>query len=223
MEKVVIYGAGQLGAMVACILSSRNDVQVVGFIDDDPHQVGQQYDHLKVVGDASLLPQLHQQGITAAIVAIGNNRIRGRIATHLTATGFELINAIHPTANISKKARIGKGSIIGAGTIICSNSVIGNNLYIGPGAVISHDTSVGDNVLLSVGCVVAARVDIASGAFIGAGARLVPAEWGRENRLRIGENAVVGAGAVVLKDVPPNAVVVGVPARILRYRDPEAD
>jgi UDP-perosamine 4-acetyltransferase len=222
LEEVLIYGAGQLGLMAADILSDRNDIQVAGFVDDDPDQTGQVHQGVKVLGDASLLPQLHQQGITAAIVAIGINRTRGRIATHLTATGFELINAIHPTANISEKARIGTGSIIGAGAIICSNSVIGNNLYIGPGAVISHDTSVGDNVLLSVGCVIAARVDIASGAFIGAGARLVPAQWGGENRLTIGDNAVVGAGAVVLKDVSPNAVVAGVPARILRYRDPEA-
>lgn len=222
MEKVLIYGAGQLGLMAADILSDRKDIQVAGFVDDDPDQTGQEHRGVKVLGDASLLPLLRQQGITAAIVAIGTNRTRGRIAAHLTATGFELINAIHPTANISEKARIGKGSIIGAGAIICANSIIGDNLYLGPGAVISHDTSVGDNVLLSVGCVIAARVDISSGAFIGAGARLVPAEWGRGNRLTIGESAVVGAGAVVLKDVPPNAVVAGIPARILRYRDPEA-
>ena len=218
MGKVVIYGAGQLGVMAADILGYDKDTTVVGFVDDDPSQAGKEYDGLPVLGDASLLPQLREQGVSGAIVCIGNNHVRGRIARRLADMGFELVNAIDPAARVSPKARLGKGGLVATGAIIALHTVLGDNFYLGPGAVISHDVTVGNNVLLSVGCVVAARVDIADEAFVGAGARIVPATMGQHTRLRVGENTVVGAGAVVLQDVPDHAVVVGVPARVVSYR-----
>jgi UDP-perosamine 4-acetyltransferase len=135
--------------------------------------------------------------------------------------GFELVNAIDPAARVSPKAKLGKGGLVATGAIIALHTVLGDNVYLGPGAVISHDVTVGNNALLSVGCVVAARVDIADEAFVGAGARIVPAAMGQNVRLRVGVNTVVGAGAVVLGDVPDHAVVVGVPARVIRYRQPQ--
>lgn len=218
MKKVLIYGSGQVGVMVAYILSYQDSVEIIGFVDDDPEQMGQEHAGLPVLGNASLLPKLREEGVTSAIVTIGNNRMRGRLANHLTEIGFDLINAIHPTAIIPHKASIGRGVIIGSGVNLYVNPIIGNNVFIGPGVIVSHDTVVGDNVLLSVGSVIGARVDIERDAFIGAGATVMPPGWGKEARLRIGENALVGVGAVVIKDVPPNAVVVGVPAKILRYR-----
>jgi len=221
LGKVVIYGAGQLGVMAADILGQGQDMTVVGFIDDDPCQAGREYDGLPVLGDASLLPQLRGQGVDGAIVCIGNNSVRGRVARRLVVMGFELVTAIDPTARVSPKARLGTGGMVATGAIIALHSVLGDNFYLGPGAVVSHDVTVGNNVLLSVGSVVAARVDIADEAFIGAGARIVPATMSPGVRLRVGENSVVGAGAVVLQDVPANAIVVGVPARVVRYRQPQ--
>lgn len=220
MEKVIIYGAGQLAAMVAEILGQRDDIQVVGFVDDDLHRQGQKHAGLPVLGGSSVLPRLREEGITGAIVSIGNSRIRGQLAQRLAEMGFELINAMAATANIAGSAKLGRGVIITYGVQVCTNAVVGNNVYMGPGAIISHDVSVGDNVLLSVGSVLAGRTIVERGAFIGAGATVVPARMGQKHRLRVGEYAVVGAGAVVLKDVPANAVVVGVPARVVMYREP---
>ncbi len=219
MKKVIIYGAGQLAGMVADILSQRDDLQVIGFVDDDPGQVGQEYGGLKVLGDGSVLSRLRAEGVTGAIVSIGNNRIRGRLANRLTEMGLELINAIDPTANVAGTASVGRGLIISSGAVVCTNSILGDNVYLGPGAIVSHDVSVGDNVLLSVGTVLAGRTIVERGAFIGAGAIIVAAQVGKGKRLTVGENAVVGAGAVVIKDVPANALVVGVPARVVRYGD----
>jgi acetyltransferase-like isoleucine patch superfamily enzyme len=132
--------------------------------------------------------------------------------------GFELLNAIHPTASIAGSAQLGEGVMVMAGCLVCANAVLGNHVYMGPGAVVSHDVHVGDDVLLSVGSVLAGRTIVERGAFIGAGATLVPARMGLDNQLRVGEYAVVGAGAAVIKDVPAHAVVVGVPARIVVSR-----
>jgi sugar O-acyltransferase (sialic acid O-acetyltransferase NeuD family) len=219
LRKVVLYGSGQLGVMAAYILGYDEDVEVVGFVDDDPAKLEQESNGLKVLGDGSVLPELRQAGVTCTIACIGDNHQRGIVARRLTQMGFELISAIHPTANISRRASLSGGAIVGPGAIISAHSSIGSSPYIGAGTVIGHDVTVGDNALISVGCVIAARVDIEDEAFIGGGARLVPAEMGQENRLRIGKGAVIGAGAVVIADVPPYAVAVGVPAKVVRYRE----
>jgi len=217
--RVIIYGAGQVGRMVAYILSYKNGVQVVGFIDDDSLKRESANSGLRVLGDLCDLKTLRGSGIEGAICAIGDNIIRGEKAAKLGAMGFTLINAIHPTVMISKKSILGKGVIIGSGAILYVNPIIGDNVFIGPGVIVSHDTVIANNALLSVGSVVGARVDVGKGAFVGAGATVTPTGWGEQSRLKIGENAVVGAGAVVIEDVPDNAVVVGVPAKIIRYRE----
>ncbi len=219
MKRVVIYGAGQLAAMVVEVLSQGKDMQVVGFIDDDPGRHGQRLAGLPVLGGASELPGLLGEGISSAIVSIGNNRVRSRLAERLTQIGFGLVNAIDSTAKIAASARLGKGVMIMAGGLVCSNAIIGNCVYVGPGAIVSHDVLVGDHVLIGVGSVLAGRTTVERGAFVGAGATVVPARMEQASRLTVGENAVVGAGAVVIENVPPNAVVVGVPARIMTYRD----
>ncbi len=194
-------------------------MQVVGFVDDDPAQRGQRLGGLPVLGGPSELPGLLREGISSAIVSIGNNRVRSRLCQRLTESGFELINAIDHTAKIAPSARIGEGVMIMAGGLVCSNAVIGNGVYIGPGAIVSHDVVVGDYVLLAVGCVLAGRATIERGAFVGAGATVVPARMEQSHRLTVGQNAVVGAGAVVIENVLPNAVVVGVPARTMGFRN----
>ena len=219
MKKVLIYGAGQLGGMVAYILSYQDDIEIVGFIDDDQTQMGCEYNGISVLGSASMLSNLRKEGITGAIVSIGSNKIRSQIADQLVKSGFELINAIHPTAIISKHVRIGHGVIIGSGVNLYVNAVIGDNVFIGPGVIVSHDSIVRDNVLLSVGSVIGARVDIEPYAFVGAGATVMPPGWGKNARLRIAQRACVGVCAVVIKDVPQNAVVAGVPAKILKYQE----
>lgn len=219
MKKVLIYGAGHVGVMVAYILSYHEDFEVVGFVDDAPDQVGQVYDGIRVLGDAAILPRLQEEDVTGAVVTIGNNVVRARIAAQLREAGFELVNAIHPSANISKKVKLGEGNIIGANVTLYVNAEIGDNVFMGPSVTVSHDTVVGDNVLLSVGSVIGARVDIEDYAFVGSGATVMPPGWGRGARLRLGMNSLVGVGAVVIDDVPDNAVVVGVPAKVLRYQE----
>lgn len=219
MKRVVIYGAGQLGAMIAEVLSHSEDMKAVGFVDDDPECHGQRLAELPILGGASVLPGLLQEGVSSATVSIGDNRVRSRLAERLTQLGFELVSAIDSTAKIASSARLGRGVMIMAGGLVCSNVVIGDCVYIGPGAIVSHDVSVGDYSLLAVGSVLAGRTTVEQGAFVGAGATVVPARMERAERLIVGENAVVGAGAVVLENVPANAVVVGVPARIMTFRD----
>ena len=115
---------------------------------------------------------------------------------------------------IQKNARIGKKCKISSHTFICEGVVIEDNVFIGHGVTFINDiypratTESGD--LQTEADWKVERTVIRRGASIGSGATLL-------SNLMVGENAIVGAGSVVTKDVPPNAIVAGNPARILRY------
>jgi acetyltransferase-like isoleucine patch superfamily enzyme len=121
---------------------------------------------------------------------------------------------------IQKNATVGKRCKISSHTFICEGVVIEDNVFIGHGVMFTNDaypraTTAAGNLQTEADWSVAPTV-IRRSASIGSGATILC-------NLSIGENAIVGAGAVVTKDVPPNAVVAGNPARVLRFIDPESE
>ena len=218
--RVVLYGAGQVGNMVAYLLGYRKDVQVAAVVDDNPDTWGKEVRGVPVIGGRDKLPQLLADGVTGAICSIGQNKPRGLISEMLAGMGFELVNAIHPSAVVSPDVRMGRGCIVAASVTLYVDPVIGNHVYFDVGAVVSHNTIIGDNSLISAGVTIGARIDIGKNVLVGLGASVMTPKWGRDSRLRVGDNAVVGIGSVVISDVPDNAVVVGVPAKVIRYQEP---
>ena len=114
---------------------------------------------------------------------------------------------IDPTSVIARSAIIGEGCVVNAMSILGASTRLGRFVLINRSASVGHDVEIADYATLGPGCVVSGSVTIGRGAYISAGATLAP-------KVRIGANAVVGAGAVVLRDVPERAVVLGNPARV---------
>ena len=209
-----------MGEQVQYILSYDPQIGVRAFLDDDESRVGGTLHGVPILRpDATTIQKLQDQGVSHGIVASGSGRVRQRLSQRLEEWGFEILSAIHPTAHIPPQAHLGKGAIVCPCVNLFYNPVIGNFVYLGPSVTVNHDNIIGDNVNLSGGCITGARVHVHKNVFIGIGARVVPQDFGS---LTVGEDAVVGTGAVVLKDVPKGAVVVGVPAKIIRYRAAEA-
>ena len=127
---------------------------------------------------------------------------------------------IEPGAIIREQVQIGKNAVIMMGAIINIGAVIGDGTMIDMGAVLGGRATVGKNCHVGAGAVLAGVVEPASATpvivednvLIGANAVVIEG-------CRIGENAVVAAGAVVVADVPANAVVAGCPARIIKMKD----
>lgn len=115
---------------------------------------------------------------------------------------------------IQKNASVGKRCKISSHTFICEGVVIEDNVFIGHGVTFTNDTypraTRNDGNLQTEADWKPERTVIRKGASVGSGATIL-------SNISVGENAIVGAGSVVTKDVPPNAIVAGNPARVLRY------
>ena len=118
---------------------------------------------------------------------------------------------------IQKNARVGKRCKISSHTFICEGVIIEDLVFIGHGVTFTNDTypraTTAGGVLQSEADWKVEPTVVRKGASIGSGATLL-------SNISIGENAIVGAGSVVTRDVPPNAVVAGNPAKVLRYIQP---
>jgi len=140
-------------------------------------------------------------------VAIGNPHGRVRIQLHdlLVKEGLTPVTVVHPTAWVADNATIGSGSQILAGAVIAPEARIGRQCIINTNASIDHESVLEDGVEVAPGAILCGLVYAGVNAWICAGATVLP-------RIRIGADAIVGAGAVVMKDVPDGIIVIGIPA-----------
>ncbi|MCI8480947.1 MAG: 2,3,4,5-tetrahydropyridine-2,6-dicarboxylate N-acetyltransferase [Oscillibacter sp.] len=131
---------------------------------------------------------------------------------------------IEPGAIIREKVEIGEGAVIMMGAVINIGAVVGKGTMIDMGAVLGGRATVGDRCHIGAGAVLAGVVEPASATpviiednvLVGANAVVIEG-------VHVGRNAVVAAGAVVIEDVPENAVVAGSPARVIKMKDEKTE
>jgi sugar O-acyltransferase (sialic acid O-acetyltransferase NeuD family) len=198
-NKTIIQGGGEHARVVLdCFLAQG--ANVVGLFD--PKYSGTLFGiPQRGIYDPAFEPEAR------AVVAIGDNALRRKVVER---TKHRFRNAIHPSVIISPYASMGEGNMILHGTIIQAQTQIGNHVIVNTGTQVDHDNVISDFVHLGPGVVLCGTVHIGTGSFIGAGSVIIPGK-------KVGVWAIVGAGSVVIQDVPDYAVVVGNPARIIRY------
>lgn len=197
-KKLVIIGASGHGKVIADI-AIKNGYEIVGFLDDNDaiqNSLG-----FPVLGKIKDVPKY--QGACEFVIAIGVNAIRKKIAEQYDV---EWATLIHPFAVIGVDVQIGKGSVVMANAVINSSAKVGQHCIINTGAIIEHDNVLADYVHVSPNVALAGTVHVGEGTHIGIGASV-------KNNLEIVGEVVVGAGAVVVKDICEKGVYIGVPAR----------
>lgn len=209
MEKAIIIGAGTYGQVYQMYLSEKYNI--IGFIDDNKDLIGQRINGIEVLGNNEYLSTQVDKNISV-FAPIGNNEIRVSILKKLKQEGFKTPNFIHPKTVIDNSVQIGEAVYILPATNIMPLTIIKNYVMISMGVNIAHHNIIEDGCFFSQGTNIGASVTIKSLAFLSISSTVMTGVK------IIGENSLIGAGTVVIKDVPQNAIVAGVPAKILRYK-----
>lgn len=208
--KLVIWGASGHAKVIADIIQLHGDFQIVGFLDDvnvDRH--GQTFFGYTILGGKEQLDELITSGIEHTIIGFGNCHSRYQLAKFAYSKGFKFTNAIHPRSIIARDVLIGEGSVVVAGAVVNPGSKLGKHVIINTCASVGHDCTVQDAVHIAPGVRVGGHSTIGERSWIGIGSAL-------RDHVKIGKNCIIGAGTVVVKDLPDNVVAYGVPAKIIR-------
>ncbi|PQO38825.1 hexapeptide transferase [Blastopirellula marina] len=207
-EVVVVGAGGHAKVCIELLQAMGHEIACcIGGPDSPPSCLG----HKVLAGDHNL-PNLYEKGYRQAFVAIGANHVRARIFHELHALGFDIVNAISPTAVVSPSSQLGRGIAVMANAVINADSRIGDAVIINTGATVDHDVIVANGVHIAPRCALAGNVQVGERSFLGVGCSIIP-------EIKIGCDTVVGAGAVVVQDLPDSIVAYGVPARVARTRD----
>lgn len=194
-----LYGASGHAKVIIDILESMN-IDVSGLFDDN-----------RVISELLGFPVYHEiKENIDLIVSIGENEIRKNVVEKLSDVNY--VKAIHSSAIISKRSTIDAGTVVMQGAIVQSAVTIGKHCIINTGASVDHDCVVEDFVHLSPQSILCGNVHVGEGAWIGAGATIIPG-------VRIGKWAVVGAGSVVTKDIPDYALAAGNRCKIIKIKE----
>lgn len=126
------------------------------------------------------------------------------------------ISIISKKSDIHKTVKIGSGFVSLPKSYINRGTTIGDYTILNTGSMVDHECKVGNGVHLMGGCYLAGRVIVEDFVSVGATATILP-------DIKLGKNSIVGAGSVVTKDVKPNTVVVGNPAKYLRDNKPNCN
>lgn len=208
--RILIIGAGGHGQVVADILLRRRDLDpgiiLTGFLDDRQELAGQAFLGVPILGGIAARQNIQHE---ALIVAIGVNENRQRVFQLLQQDGEAFAIAQHPKSIVAPDVQIQPGSMICAGVVINTGATIGEAVILNTGSTVDHHNHIGSFVHIAPGVHLGGEVEVGEGALIGIGATVMP-------RKRIGAWSIVGAGALVHRDVPERSIVVGVPGRVVK-------
>lgn len=183
---------------------------MAGFIDEvNPQRKGETLLGNPILGGNEALPALFDSGIGHAIVGIGDGPARIRIGHMLANMGYELINAIHPTAVVARDVQIGNGCVVAAQAAVNPGAVLADHVIVNTGATVDHECRIGNAVHIGPGVHLAGKVSVGERTWIGIGSTVI-------DRIVIGADAFIGAGSVVVKDIPDAVLAYGVPARVIK-------
>ena len=213
MKNIVLIGGGNQAHYTIDIINKEGKYNIIGIIDSI-HDIGSNRFGYKVLGRQEDIIKLKEQyNIEGGIISIGDNWVRYYISSQIKKEipDFNFVNAIHPSVVIGDNVQLGEGVVMMAGCIINPKSKIGDFTFFATGAQVDHDCDIKNYSSISAGSITGGYVTLGEFSAITLGVTVV-------DRLKIGKNTVVGAGSLVIKDLPDNVLVYGNPCKVIKTR-----
>jgi sugar O-acyltransferase (sialic acid O-acetyltransferase NeuD family) len=208
---LIILGTGGNALDFLDVVEAINGIaptwDLVGFLDDG-REPGSAYHDIAVLGPISRATEYRRCWF---VNAVGSDKSYRRRPEVVAATGLGdqfFATLIHPAASVSRRSRVGAGTVINVGASVGGEVEIGRHATLGPNCTIGHNAFVDDFAVVAPGAVVSGLVRLGRGCYVGAGAAV-------KQKVEVGPGALVGLGAVVVRDVPERSTVIGNPARPL--------
>ena len=204
MNALLIIGAGGHGKVVADAALETGQWDEVVFLDDAwPGK--QNNGRWPIQGRVDQMPDWKGR-CSHAVVAIGNNHLRLELQSRLVSAGFVVATIVHPSAQVSRYARLGAGSVVFANGVVNVDAEVGDAAIINTAATVDHDCRLGHGVHVAPGANLGGGVSIGDCSWIGIGAAV-------RHYQSVGAGVMVGAGAVVVNNIEDGVTVIGSPAR----------
>jgi sugar O-acyltransferase (sialic acid O-acetyltransferase NeuD family) len=212
MKKIAIIGAGGFGREVKVLIDDLNKInpifEIIGFFDDGINE-GTLVNGLPVLGTIASINDIDYTLQLA--LGIGVPMIKQKVIENIQNEHVSFPVLIHPSVIMSNDdISIGKGTIICAGNILTCNIILNDFITLNLSCTVGHDTIIGNFSSFMPTVNISGEVNIENNVYVGTGAKII-------NQLSIGENTVVGAGAVVSKTLPANCTAVGIPAKPIKF------
>jgi len=213
LKKLIIIGASGFGREVAWLVERINKIKktwdLLGFVDDDESIQGKEINNYKVLGK---IDEIDRYRDAYFVCAMGASKVREIVINKIKNINSEVKFAtlIDPTVEKSDYVTIGEGTIICAHTIITVNIEIGSHVIINLDCTVGHDDILQDFVTLYPSVNVSGNVNIGRGSELGTGMQIIQGK-------KVGDYSIVGAGAVVVKDIPGKCTAVGSPAKPIKF------
>ena len=215
MNDLIIFGASGFGREVAWAVERINNVaptwNLLGFMDDSDEIQGTDVNGYLVLGKAD---DVIKYPDAYFVVAIGASRTREIIVNHMKTINpnIKFGTIIDPSVEISNLVTIGEGTIICAHAIVTVNISIGNYVIINLDCTVGHDAIIDDFATLYPSVNVSGITRIGHAVELGTGMQIIQGK-------KVGDYSIVGAGAVVVKDIPEKCTAVGSPAKPIKFFD----
>jgi hypothetical protein len=210
-RRIVIVGCGGFGRevhdVIDAINASADSWELLGYVDDDPSDVNVRLIEargFKLLGSTDWFADANLD--SQYVIGIGTGQVRRRIDEKLSRCGIKAAALTHPSATLGYDVRVGEGTIICAGVRATTNISIGRHVHINLNCTVGHDSALDDYVTVNPLVAISGWVTVGAASMLGTHSAIL-------QNLSVGSDSVVGAGSCVVRNVAPNTVVKGVPAK----------
>ncbi len=207
MKKLLIFPFNGNGLEALSCLTKSTEFEFIGFVDDTLEKQGMHEYGFQVYGREAF-NNLKDTLVLAVPGSPSSFQKRNEIIDSLNLDENRFATVIHPKANISPLASIGKNVLIMAGVCVTANAKIGDHIIVLPNSVIHHDSIVDNYTLVGSNVTIAGYTSVGAKCYIGSGTSII-------NNISIGAETMIGMGSTVIRSLPSKSKAVGNPSRII--------